>query len=132
MNQRGQTLVMFVVLLAFMLLGLLALIGNVGAVVFEYERANSAALLGAQAGASDIDLGSLYTRNLRQLDSNAWTVCQTAAGQGATCQLKGTPPTIITATVTRQVRLPIPIWGVSVPVTARRSAQPVFGDASPR
>ncbi len=133
MNQRGQTLVMFVLMLAVLLLGLLALVGDVGAVAFEYERANSSALLGAQAGAADIDLVSLYTSNARQLDPNAATVCRATAmqspGSSATCTPSGTT---ITATVSRQARLPIPVWGVSVPVRAVRTAQAVFGDATPK
>lgn len=135
-DQGGQTLIVFALMMVFVFVGLMALVGDSAVLMFEYNRATSAALIGAQAGASDVDLAALYGSNTRQLAADAADVCRNAAMQGqiatsnATCSVTG--GTVVTATVTREARLPIPVFGVSVTVKAVRSARTVFGGATPQ
>src|SRR5207249_11099699 len=66
-RQSGQTLAMFALTLAFAFVGLIALAGDAAVVLYQYNQANSAALLGVQAGAAAVDLDLFYqgTQTLR-------------------------------------------------------------------
>ena len=64
-SERGQTLVIFALVLSFFLVWMIALVADVGTLYVAYDRFDNAALLAAQAGASAIDTGQLYQGNLR-------------------------------------------------------------------
>lgn len=132
--RSGQTLIVFALMMAFVFLGLLALVGNSAVLMYGYEQASAEALVGAQAGASDVDLQQLYRFNVRALAADAATECQAAAtqepGTSASCTVSG--GNRVTAVVTKQVRLPIPLVPVDATVTARHSAQAVFGGIAPQ
>ena len=59
-RQEGQTLVVFALVMAFLLVGMLAMVGDYAVVVSHYNGIDEAALLAAQSGASKIDL-TVYT-----------------------------------------------------------------------
>jgi len=133
MRQSGQTLIMFALTLAFAFVGLIALVGDAAVMLYQYNQANSAALLGVQAGAADVDLNGLYLGQ-RTLDVGAAQAdCRSAAeqipGTTATCQV--TNGTQVTANVTKTVSLPVPIWGASFTFQITRRGQAVFGGQVP-
>ena len=64
-TERGQTLVIFALVLSLFLVWMIALVADVGALYVAYDRFDNAALLAAQAGASAVDTGQLYQGNLR-------------------------------------------------------------------
>lgn len=130
-GQRGQTLVVFTIVCAFILLGTMALVGNTQVLLVNSDRADAAALLAAQAGASAIDLGqSLYRDNRIALDPNlAQSRCEQAGEAqplvvSTRCSVEGNT---VKAVVVQRVRLPLPIWSDFETVTATRSARPAYG-----
>jgi hypothetical protein len=132
--QGGQTLVVFTIVCAFILLGTMALVGNTQVLLVNSDRADGAALLSAQAGASAIDLGrSLYEDNKIALDpAAAQQRCQQAGAAqplvvSVTCRVDGNT---VTASVVQRVQLPLPIWSEFETVTATRSARPAYGGAT--
>jgi hypothetical protein len=133
-RQAGQTLVMFALTLAFVFVGLIALIGDAAVMLYQYAQANSAALLGVQAGAATVDLAAFYNGS-QQLDSGlAQSNCQQAAAQqsaGVTASCQVTNGHCITANVTKTVSLPLPIPGANPQVQITRTGQAVFGGQAP-
>jgi hypothetical protein len=133
--QSGQTLIMFAITMTFIFLSLIALVGDADTLMVRYNQVNSEALLGAQTGATDVDVQALYNRPnpAYQLDQdNAPKLCESihlAGGTSAThyinCQMNG--PDAVTATVTWQVTLPIPLFMTTATVSATRTGQAVFG-----
>jgi hypothetical protein len=127
MTMRGQTLVIFALVLAFFFVGMLALVADLGALFVAYNRIDGGVLLAVQAGASAIDEGSFYTGGL-QLDAPAARQrCQDAL---AAAHLDGrcTADTrSVTADVRQLVALPVPLLGLHAPVHVSRTAQPAFG-----
>ena len=71
--ESGQTLVVFALVLALFLVGMVALVADLGAVFVTYNQVDDAALLAIQSGASAIDEGSFYTGRL-QLDAGTAVV----------------------------------------------------------
>jgi hypothetical protein len=133
-RQAGQTLVMFALTLAFVFVGLIALVGDAAVMLYQYNQANTAALLGVQAGAAAVDLNAFYATGSQQLDAGvAQTNCQQAAvqfpGVAASCQV--TNGHCITANVTRSISLPLPVPGANPQVQITRTGQAVFGGAAP-
>ena len=125
---------MFAITMTFVFLSLIALVGDADTLMVRYNQVNSEALLGAQTGATDVYVPGLYLANpVYQLDTqNAPQVCQSihlAGGTPAThqirCQMSGT--NAVTATVTWQVDLPIPLFMTTATVSATRTGQAVFG-----
>ena len=133
-RQSGQTLIVFALMMAFVFLGLLGLVGNADVLMFQYDQASSEALVGAQAGASEVDLQLLYSSNVRTLDTAAAeSTCRSSAEQdGSTTAVCTATGNTVTATVTRQVRLPIPVVPVSTTVTAKHTARAIFGGILPQ
>ena len=132
--QSGQTLIMFAITMTFIFLSLIALVGDADTLMVRYNQVNSEALLGAQTGASDVWVAGLYQANpVYQLDaSNAPQACQSIHLSGGTpgthqirCQMSGNDA--VTATVTWQVTLPIPLFMTTATVSATRTGQAVFG-----
>jgi hypothetical protein len=137
MRQSGQTLVMFALTLAFVFVGLIALVGDAAVILFQYSQVNSAALLGVQTGAADVNLDAFYGGS-RTLDTgNAQTACESAvrqqfAGSSVLVTCNVIPGgTGITATVSKTVNLPVPIWGPTFTVQVTRTGQAVFGGRTP-
>ena len=132
-NERGQTLVIFTIVCAFILLGTMALVGNTQVLFVNSDRADAAALLSAQAGASAIDLQTLYTSNRVALDpGQAQSRCEQAGAAqplvlSTKCSVAGNT---VTAVVVQRVQLPLPLWAGFETVTATRSARPAYGGAT--
>lgn len=125
--QSGQTLVVFALVLALLLIGLTALVADLGAVFVAYNRVDDGALLAIQAGASAVDQESFYAGHL-QLDAPA--AAQRCRDSLATAGLTGTcsaDPRSVTVDVTYLVKLPVPLLGLQAPVHVHRTARPAFG-----
>jgi hypothetical protein len=124
---------MFAVVLMLMLVFLLGLVVNLGAVLDQYDQAAVAASLGAQAGASAVDTNAYYDHQARQLvKDRAQQQCETAANQTpglqVTCDVSGDH---IAVTVRKNVPLPLALFGPSVPISVTRGANGVFGGRRP-
>ena len=132
-RQSGQTLIMFAITMTFVFLSLIALVGDADTLMVRYNQVNSEALLGAQTGATDVWVPGLYqAAPVYQLDPNAYQVCQSIHLSGGTpsthqIQCKPSGPDSVTATVTWQVALPIPLFMTTATVSATRTGQAVFG-----
>ena len=132
-NERGQTLVIFTLVCAFTLLGTMALVGNTQVLFVNADRADAAALLSAQAGASAIDLQTLYKNNTVALEpGEAQSRCEQAGAAqplvlSTKCSVDGNT---VTAVVVRRVQMPLPLWADFETVTATRSARPAYGGAT--
>jgi hypothetical protein len=127
-HQRGQTLVIFALVLSLFFVWMIALVADVGALYVAYDRFDNAALLAAQAGASAIDTGQLYQGNLRLDVAQARLFCQqslSAAGVQGTCGQ--TSSTLVVADVQEAVQLPVTLLGQSAVVHIRHAAKPAFG-----
>jgi hypothetical protein len=133
--QRGQTLIVFTIVCAFILLGTIALVGNTQVLLVNTDRADAAALLSAQAGASAIDLQTLYRDNRVALDQGeASRRCQQAGDAqplivSVNCTVD-VPSNTVTAEVVQRVPLPLPLWSDFETVRATRSARPAYGGAT--
>ena len=131
--QRGQTLVIFTIVCAFILLGTMALVGNTQVLFVNADRADAAALLSAQAGASAIDLTALYRGDQVALQpAEAQSRCEQAGAAqplvvSARCHVDGNT---VTAVVVQRVQMPLPLWSSFETVTASRSARPAYGGAT--
>ncbi len=130
-GQSGQTLVIFALVCSFILMGTIALVGNTQVLFVNYDRADSAALLAAQAGASAIDQQQLYNNKVVLSVADAKKRCQDAAMQAqlvisVTCDVSITNGTV-TAVVVERVDMPVPLWSVAETVSATRTARPAYG-----
>ena len=130
--QSGQTLIMFAITMTFMFLGLIALVGDADTLMVRYNQVNAEALLGAQSGATAIDENAFY-QGVHRLDpALAVDRCQRIVlpgGDTATHHVKCTfnAPNTVTATVSEDVRLPIPLFMTTATVRSSRTGQAVFG-----
>jgi urea transporter len=128
-GQRGQTLLIFALVAAFVLLGVIALVGDSQVLFVNSNRADGDALLAAQAGASAIDTAALYGNVLR-LDPVASVLrCQQAVQPdpriiSVTCGVSGNT---VTATVVERVDMPVPLLGATQTLSATRTAKPAYG-----
>lgn len=135
--QSGQTLIMFAITMTFMFLALVALVGDADTLMVRYNQVNSEALLGAQAGATAVDVDALYRQPpAYQLKPDgpdgAVQRCQSiplaggaAGAHRIACSFN--PPSSVTATVSWDVTLPIPLFMRTATVRATRTGQAVFG-----
>jgi hypothetical protein len=128
-SQGGQTLVIFTIVSAFILLGTIALVGNAQVLFVNANRADAAALLAAQAGASAIDPEQLYNNQVVISPALAVTRCRQAGAQAqfvvsVDCTVSGNS---VIATVVEQVQMPIPLWSGAETVRATRTARPAYG-----
>jgi hypothetical protein len=131
-TQNGQTLVIFTIVSAFILLATIALVGNTQVLFVNVDRADAAALLAAQAGASAIDPDALYNNQIVINPAQATDRCKQAAHQApfivsVDCTVKDNA---VTATVVEQVEMPFPLVNGAETVRARRTARPAFGGAT--
>lgn len=134
-RMEGQTLVMFAVVLAFVFVGLLALIADLGALFTAYTRADNVALLAAQAGASRIDEAAFYNGQIVLDPAGASAQCATAITAGnlpqatSHCTLNAAR-TSVTADIQFRAQLPMPVPGTSAPIHVTETAQVVYGDTT--
>jgi len=132
--QNGQTLVIFTIVSAFILLGIIALVGNAQVLFVNADRADSAALLAAQAGASAIDTDALYNDQIVLSPDLAKQRCHDAGEQAPFVISVDCQPidnnTGVRATVTEQVQMPFPLWSGLETVSATHTARPAFGGAT--
>lgn len=127
--QHGQTLVIFTIVCAFILLGTIALVGNTQVLFVNSDRADAVALLAAQAGASAVDPSALYDNRLVVDPIAAVARCQEAAAaqpvvMSVTCTVSGNT---VTATVVERVQMPLPLWSSFETVSSTRTARPAYG-----
>lgn len=126
--QRGQIMVMFVLVLALLMLAVLALVGDFAAVDVRWSDVDNAALIGAQAGSSAVAQSSILGGGIALDPALATTRCQSAAeayrGVTATCTVNGSE---ITAVTKETVALPISIWTSSVTIQSTRKARAASG-----
>jgi hypothetical protein len=135
----GQTLVMFAIVLAFLLVGLLALTADLGALFTAYTRADNVALLAAQAGASQIDQNAFYNGQIILDSTEAPKHCHDAVVAGrlpqsafsSNCMLDATK-TAMTVDIKFNAQLPLPLPGTSAPIHVTETAQTVYGDTTGR
>ena len=116
---------------------LLIAVADLLVVSSESTRADTAAYLGAQSGAESVDTnqfsaGVSSSSELR-LGPDAVTNCQRAVtvadpGASASCAVSGPS---ITVTVTKQVHLPLPFFGISSTVQAVHQAGAALGTVRP-
>ena len=127
-NQRGQTLVIFALVLSLFLVWMIALVADVGTLYVAYDRFDNAALLAAQAGASAIDTGQLYQGSLRLDVGQARLFCEqslSAAGVQGSCEQ--TTSMLVVADIRQAVQLPVTLLGQSAVVHIRHAAKPAYG-----
>jgi hypothetical protein len=125
----GQTLIVFTLVCAFVLLGTIALVGNLQVLFVNSDRADAAALLAAQAGASAIDESALYDNTVKLEPLTAHKRCADAGSQApyvvsVSCDVGADS---VTATVVERVDLPVPLWSGAEMLHATRTARPAFG-----
>ncbi len=130
--QSGQTLIMFAITMTFVFLSLIALVGDADTLMVRYNQVDSEALLGAQAGASAIDEAAFYRGQHRLDPVAAVDRCQSIPLSGGTPQTHRVActfvaPNRVTATVSEDVTLPIPLFMTTATVRATRSGEAVFG-----
>ena len=134
-GQAGQTLIMFAITMTFMFLALVGLVADAVTLMVRYNQVNSEALLAAQAGATAVDEDAFY-RGQHRLDlDKARTNCFGTKLLGGTPQVHrvescnqvlGAADTI-TATVSWDVSLPIPLFFPQATVRSTRTGRAVFG-----
>ena len=116
---------------------LLVAVADLLVVSSESTRADTAAYLGAQSGAESVDTNrftsGVTSSSQLQLGDDAVANCQRAVsvadpGAEASCAVSGPS---ITVTVTKQVRLPVPFFGVSSTVRAVHQAGAALGTVRP-
>jgi hypothetical protein len=127
--QRGQTLVVFTIVTAFILLAVMALVGNSQVLFVNADRADAAALLAAQAGASAINQSELYNNNVVLDPTTAMSRCAAAAAStpfvvSVNCTVVNN---VVTCEIVESVQMPIPLWSGAETVRAKRTARPAFG-----
>jgi hypothetical protein len=125
---------MFAITMTFLFLGLVALVGDADTLMVRYSQVNSEALLGAQSGATAIDVNAFYVGTHKLDPQLAQSRCESIAlpgGNAAThnvsCAMAG--QNAVTATVYMDVTLPIPLFMTTARVQSVRTAQAVFGQA---
>ena len=127
-SERGQTLVIFALVLSFFLVWMIALVADVGTLYVAYDRFDNAALLAAQAGASAVDTGQLYQGNLRLDVGQARLFCQQSLGAaGVQGNCDQTTPALVVADVREAVQLPVTLLGQSAVVHIQHAARPAYG-----
>lgn len=130
-QQRGQSLIVFALLLTLFFLGMIALVGDAGALYVAYNRLDGAALLAVQSAASAIDTEAFYSGSVRLDPTEAKSRCEESLASSKVlgdCSVHAGAS--VTAHVRDTVRLPIPPLGLTAVVQATRSAQPAYGGST--
>ena len=142
-GDRGQVIITVAIAFSLFVLGCIALVGNLATIYGADALATSAAQDAAIAGSADIDLPAFLSGNPhgpiklitgKGCPDDAKCVCEAVAGAelgsvgSATCTVNGQE---ITAKVTIDVPLPVPIVSGSVTVTRTYQAAAVAGTTTP-
>ena len=126
-TQQGQTIVIFALVLGLFFVGMIALVADVGKVFVDYNRADDAALLAAQAGASAIDVDAVRAGTLVLDPEAARARClDSIQRSGLTGDCSATAQAV-TARLQEAVSLPIPVAGFNAQIRTSRTAVPAFG-----
>src|SRR5262249_27434395 len=131
-RQSGQTLIMFAITMTFMFLALIALVGDAVTLMVRYNQVNSEALLGAQTGATAVDEDPFSRAGHRLNMADAVSRCEgiTLVGGGGAhtidCKPDPAAADTITATVSWDVSLPIPLFFPQATVRSTRTGRAVF------
>jgi hypothetical protein len=121
---------MFAITMTFVFLALVALVGDADTLMVHYDQASVTALLGAQAGASAVDVNAIYQGRYQLDQSLAKTRCEAIAHPSPVkiqCAVGPAPDTVI-ATASEVVSLPIPLIMTTATVRSSHTGQAVFGD----
>jgi hypothetical protein len=123
---------MFALVTAFILVGTVALVANAQVLFVNFNRADGAALLAAQAGASGLDESALYANTVRVDPVVAVDRCQRAARQvpnviSVDCAVNGNT---VRATVVERVDMPLSLWVAAQTLQATRTAKPAYGGST--
>jgi hypothetical protein len=128
---------MFAITMTFVFMALIALVADADTLMVRYNQVDAEALLAAQTGATDVDTNALYApRPSYQLVTTgvntAKDVCESVHLKGGTphthhvsCRMPSA--NTVTATVSWDVSLPIPLFMTTATVSATRTGQAVFG-----
>ncbi len=121
----------FALVLALFFTGMFALVADLAAVFVVYDRVGDGALLAVQAGASAVAPGPFYQGELRLDPARATARCRATLrsfGLAGTCSADAAT---VVATAQTTARLPVPLPGLTAPVSVTRTAHPVFGGTLP-
>lgn len=133
-SERGQVLLFTGLIFVFVLLGLVAAVGDLLVLGNESAKARDAAFLAAQAGGSDVDITSAANTDIPHsadltLSASAVDDCKQAAiaadpGITVTCSVSGGR---ISVAVSQEVHLPIQLFGATAIVRAQAQGGPAAG-----
>ncbi len=142
-RQAGQTLIVFTLMMAFVVLGMLALVCDLAVVMVHYNHASMAAEVGVQSslalasdGSTAIDPKQFYEHH--QLGYNVGQLavqCEAAIRQlqpslSPHCTFDPGTHTLA-AQVSEDVTLPVPLWGSTMHLNVTREGRTVHGQATP-
>jgi hypothetical protein len=135
-NQRGQTLLVFALCAGFLMLGLLALVGDDAILQVRYNRIDEASVLAAQAASSDIDVAVFISNHRLQLAGDAGQVCADVArlnepqGAQTSCYL---PPdrSYVRADTSDRTSFFLRLFGSAFTVRASHVGRPAYGLTHP-
>ncbi len=131
-RRRGQTLIVFAIMMVFLVLGMLALVCDTAVMFSEYDKVGLVAedcVQGAIAAGFAADRTAYYaTGQLPALDAvAAKAVCRQdvtdALGPGAADPQIQVTGEIVTVTVSDNVTLPVPLWTPTAHVSVTRQGQ---------
>jgi hypothetical protein len=77
--QAGQTLLVFALCAAFVMLGLLALVGDNAVLQVHYNKIDEAAVLAVQAASAEIDVPEFTATHTVRLSPEAENICRDVA-----------------------------------------------------
>ncbi|MDQ6747507.1 MAG: hypothetical protein M3010_05300 [Candidatus Dormibacteraeota bacterium] len=133
--QRGQVAIMFALVLALVLTGIVALVGDVILLYDAAGRYDNGALVGAQAGASQVDR-ALLRQGVVALDpARAGTVCAEAAtitsglpGAEVRCTVS-VDKRSVTSHVSHRVPLVFAVYGPGLTITRDHTGTIAVGES---
>ncbi|MEA2684523.1 MAG: hypothetical protein QOK05_2851 [Chloroflexota bacterium] len=134
-RQEGQVAVMFAIVLALVLSGLIALVGDVILLYDAAGRYDNGALVGAQAGASQVDPGLLRQGQVALDSATAISVCVEAASitsglaaREITCTVSADNRSV-TAHVSHRVPLAFAAFGPGLTITRDHTGTIAIGES---
>jgi hypothetical protein len=134
-SQHGQVAMMFALVLALALSGLVALVGDVLLVYDAAGRYDNGALVGAQAGASQVDTNAVRLGQVRLDRSGAAATCVDAASITAGVPARDVECTVspdghaVTARVSHKVPLLFAIYGPGLTITRDHTGAVAVGES---
>ncbi len=140
-DQQGQTLVFFALVAGLLLFALVALVGDYGITLSHYNQIDEAAVLGAQAGAAQVDLGAFQASGAAKLDQPAAVAeCQRIIALDAKISAQGSiicttgsdgSGDYVSATVSDQGMLVVRLLGSRFNVSSTHRSRPTYGTQVP-